>query len=107
MTRDSTEPVVRRCPGPSADDASAACSNPRCERDAAFRVYDRDRGRWRPICLPHAERLHPSLEIQVWLESGYMRPIELGIPDGPPGEPDRVRGAAFRDEVERLMGWSE
>lgn len=92
---------------PPADDTPVACSDSRCERDAAFRVYDRDRGHWRPICRPHAEQLHPSLEIHVWLESGYMKPIELGAPDGPPVEPGRVRGAAFRDEIEKLMEWSE
>lgn len=58
------------------------------------------------MCEQHALAVHPSLEIGALLESGYLRPVEVGEPDGPPDEPRTARAAAFREEVEGLTGWS-
>ena len=82
------------------------CSEDGCENDADFYLYDADSVGWRPICASHARRVHLSLEIHAWLESGYMKPIELGEPTGPPAEPSGGRAAAFREMVEETMGWS-
>lgn len=88
-------------------DAPPGCSEPGCGDDAAFFVYDAEPGDWRPVCDSHARRLHPSLEVGAWLESGYMRPVEVGPPDGPPSDPRGGRAKAFRGEIEETMGWSE
>lgn len=82
------------------------CREADCERAAAFRLYDPDIGAWSPVCRQHALAVHLSVEIGALLESGYLRPIEVGEPTGPPGEPATARAAAFRDEVEALTGWS-
>lgn len=83
------------------------CSTADCEVPAAFWAYEPEPGRWRPICERHARRRHPSLEVGAWLESGYMTPVELGRPDGPPGEPRGARAAAFRAAVDEAMGWAD
>lgn len=85
---------------------SVACDEPGCERAASFRLYDPAAAGWTPVCRQHALAVHPSLEIGALLESGYLKPIEVGMPDGPPGEPPTARAAAFREEVEALTGWS-
>lgn len=91
----------------SPDDPSTiGCDEPTCERAAAFWLYDPDADEWSPICEPHALEVHLSLEIGALLESGYLKPVEVGPPDGPPGEAPTARAAAFRDEVEALTGWS-
>lgn len=91
----------------SATDASAVgCDELACERAAAFRLYDPEAGEWSPICEQHALEVHLSLEIGALLESGYLKPVEVGAPDGPPGEAGTARAAAFREEVEALTGWS-
>ena len=90
----------------SDDPPVPGCAREACTRDASFRLYDADRRRWTPICEPHAVAVHPSLEVHVLLESGYLKPVELGPPDGPPGEPATGRSAAFREAVEELTGWS-
>ena len=82
------------------------CGEPGCDRDAEFRLYDPDAAAWSPVCRQHALEVHLSLEIGALLESGYLKPVELGEPDGPPGEPGTARAAAFREEVEALTGWS-
>lgn len=82
------------------------CGISDCSADAAFRFYDRDSGGWTPRCERHAVAIHPSLELHALLESGYLRPVEVGPPDGPPGTPATPRGEAFRDAVEELLGWS-
>lgn len=87
--------------------SSVACAERDCERPASFRLYHPDVGAWSPICEPHAVAVHPSLEVHALLESGYLKPIELGPPEGPPGEPATGRSAAFREAVEELLGWSE
>ena len=89
-----------------ASDDAVGCRRAGCDRPASFRLYEVDERRWEPICEPHAVAVHPSLEIHALLESGYLKPVELGPPDGPPGEPATGRSAAFREEVEALLGWS-
>lgn len=86
--------------------AGTQCSESGCASAADFFVYGADSGDWRAICTPHARHLHPSLEVHAWLESGYMKPAELGRPDGAPPEPRSGRGEAFRTVVEETMGWS-
>lgn len=93
-------------PVPRDPRPSPACADPACDRPAAFRLYRPDAGRWRPICERHARHLHPSLELHAWLESGYLKPVEVAAPDGPPPAPSGERGAAFRDLVAEAMGWS-
>lgn len=88
-------------------DPLPACSAPDCAADASFYVYADDAGAWQPVCPPHARRYHPSLEVHVWLESGYMTPAELGRPDGPPEPPPGDRARTFRATVEEAMGWTE
>lgn len=82
-----------------------SCRNSTCSRDAEFWCYVAPRGAWEAICHTHAEQLHPSTEIKTWLFSGYMKPIELGRPDGPPGAPETGREAAFRAEIDGVMNW--
>lgn len=82
-----------------------ACAEPGCAVAADFRFFDRDAAAWRPVCERHALEIHPSLELGALLESGYLRPVEVGVPDGPPGRPPTDRGAAFRAVVEDLLGW--
>lgn len=81
------------------------CSRRDCDTAADFRLYHPEDG-WRPICERHAVSLHPSLEVHAWLESGYLRPIELAVPEGPPAEPADERTAAFRELVEEAIGWT-
>lgn len=83
----------------------ASCDEAGCTDAAAFRFYERPAGVWRPLCQRHARTLHPSLELGALLESGYLRPVELAPPDGPPSAPGTARAAAFREEVEALLGW--
>lgn len=90
----------------STADASPECSESGCVDDAAFFVYSSETKDWRPICDPHARHLHPSLEVHAWLESGYMKPVEMGKPEGDPPGPRGGRAEAFRAEVEKVMGWS-
>lgn len=85
---------------------TAACVEPGCESPAAFRLYRPDEGTWRPICERHAQAVHPSLELGALLESGYLRPVEVEPPAGPPRQPPTARGQAFREAVEELLGWS-
>lgn len=87
-------------------DDAPACGEPGCEADAAFFGYDAEDGEWRPICAPHARHRHASLELHAWLESGYLKPVELGEPDGEPAEPRTERASEFRVAVEDAMGWS-
>lgn len=88
------------------ESTSPPCGDGGCEAEAAFRFYDRDAGAWSPRCERHAVELHPSLELGALLESGYLRPIEVAVPEGPPGPPPTARGEAFREAVEDLLGWS-
>lgn len=92
--------------GADGGSSAVSCREAGCGSDAAFRLYDPGRAAWRPVCEQHALAVHPSLEIGALLESGYLRPVEVGEPDGPPGEPGTARAAAFREEVEALTGWS-
>ena len=82
------------------------CGEPGCGRGSDFRLFDPEAGSWTPVCRQHALEVHLSLEIGALLESGYLRPVELGEPEGPPGPPATARAAAFREEVEALTGWS-
>lgn len=94
---------------PAADGGSGdppPCSEGECAAAADFRLYDRDVGRWRPVCECHARHVHPSTEVRAWLESGYLKPVELGPPEDPPGDPPGPRADAFRDLIDRAMGWS-
>lgn len=88
------------------DDPAVPCAEPGCGAAAAFRLYDPGDERWSPVCERHALAVHPSLELGALLESGYLKPVELGPPEGPPGEPRTARGEAFREAVEELLGWS-
>lgn len=80
-----------------------ACGAADCGAAAGFRFYDRDADAWRPLCERHALAIHPSLELHALLESGYLRPVEVGEPDGPPTDPPTDRGRAFREAVEELL----
>ena len=82
------------------------CSRSDCPRAGDLWVYDASESRWRPLCEPHTRRLHPSLELDAWLESGYAKPVELGRPTGRPADPPAGRPAAFRAIVDRAMGWT-
>lgn len=84
-------------------EAPHACDEPGCGRDGSFWWYDRDGDEWSPVCDVHARHRHPSVEVRAWLESGYMRPIELGRPEGPPPEPGLERGRAFREAIDALL----
>lgn len=99
MTADSRDHVA-------ADGGREAppCTGSGCDSDADFWVYDSDEDGWQPVCSQHTVQLHPSLEVRAWLESGYASPIELGRPDGP-SQPPAGRPTAFREMVERAMGW--
>lgn len=85
---------------------TVTCAAADCDIEAAFRFYDRDEGGWSPLCERHALEIHPSLELGALLESGYLRPVEVGPQTGPPGEPPTARGVVFRESVEELLGWS-
>lgn len=91
----------------TADETRPPCSRRDCDAPADFWLYHPDGVRWRPICERHAVHLHPSIEVNAWLESGYAKPIELDRPDGPPAVPPGARGVAFRDLVDEAMGWAE
>lgn len=88
-------------------DGPPPCSESGCASEADFYVFSADSAEWFAICSSHATHLHPSLEVHAWLESGYMKPVELGKPDRAPSEPRGGRANAFRTEVEEMMGWSE
>lgn len=92
---------------PSEDDQPPACAEQGCETRAVFWMCDGESGGWRPVCERHARHAHPSLELRAWFESGYLKPVELGRPDAPPADPRDARTAAFREEVDELMGWSD
>lgn len=83
-----------------------SCTDPGCDSPASFRLYRPTVDGWRAICDRHAVAVHPSLELHVLLESGYLRPIERPAPDGPPAAPPTERGRAFRGTVEALLGGS-
>lgn len=89
------------------EEAPPACDEPGCGRDAAFWWYDGGHDEWAALCDVHARHRHPSIEVRAWLESGYMRPVELGRPDGPPAEPELERGRAFRAEIDALLDRSD
>lgn len=80
------------------------CAAAECDEAADFRFYDRGAGRWSPRCERHALEVHPSLELHVLLEAGYLRPVEVGAPGGPPDDPPTGRSRAFRELVEDLLG---
>lgn len=82
------------------------CTGQHCDLSAAFWLYHPVEDRWRPLCERHTLQLHPSIEINAWLESGYAKPIELDPPNEPPATPRDGRTAAFREIVDRAMGWS-
>lgn len=88
-----------------AGPATVTCGATGCDAAASFRFYDRDDDAWTPRCERHALEIHPSLELGALLESGYLRPVEVDPPAGPPGPPPTARGAAFRETVEELLGW--
>lgn len=88
------------------DGEPATCLRADCSRDVDFWVYHADEGRWRRLCRHHTLHLHPSIEVNTWLESGYARPVELGRPTGPPTPPPEGRPAAFREVVDRAMDWT-
>lgn len=90
----------------SGDGPADRCAERGCGAAASFRLYDPEGGCWSPICERHALAVHPSLELGALLESGYLKPVELGHPEGPPADPATARGAAFREVVEELLGWS-
>lgn len=83
------------------------CEKSSCDRDAAFWLYDGTGAYWSPVCAVHAEHAHPSIEVHAWLESGYMKPIELGQPDSPPPAPGDRRGRFFREEIQETLGWTD
>ncbi len=89
----------------STDDRRRECAEGDCAESAAFWQYDAPAGSWRPVCARHARTTHPSLEVKAWLESGYMKPVEVGRPTGHPSEPSTGRAAAFRELVDETMGW--
>lgn len=89
-----------------SEPAPPPCSTSGCESPSSFRLYDPGEAAWRPLCHRHALAVHPSLEIHALLESGYLRPVELPAPEGPPTEPPTERGRLFRASVEALLGWS-
>ena len=82
------------------------CTRPDCPRAGDLWVYHASENRWHPLCERHTRRLHPSLEITAWLESGYARPVELGRPADTPPTPPSDRAAAFREIVDHAMGWA-
>lgn len=88
------------------DGAGPDCADADCTDAAAFRQYDVPAGSWRPVCARHARETHPSLELKAWLESGYMRPVAVGRPAGPPDDPATGRAEAFRELVDGAMGWA-
>lgn len=82
------------------------CVKASCPRSGAFWLYDGEADYWSPVCEIHAEHAHPSIELHAWLESGYMKPIELGRPEDPPDEPTDRRARLFRDEIETVVDWT-
>lgn len=95
-------------PDPAREtDGRPDCSAGECAGAASFYVYTPDADGWEPVCTVHARQYHPSLEVHAWLESGYMKPAELGPPEGAPSRPPSDRGVAFRRTVEETMGWTE
>lgn len=91
----------------TADATRPPCSRQDCDSPANFWLYDSEDDCWRPMCERHAVHLHPSIELNVWLESGYAKPIKLDRPGSPPVAPRDDRSAAFRELVTEAMGWSE
>lgn len=88
---------------PSNPNGVESCARRSCAREADLWVYHPIEGRWRSLCERHVLELHPSLEVNAWLESGYARPAELGPPDGVPSPPDDERTAAFRELVDEAL----
>lgn len=86
-------------------DRKTTCTRQHCDRAADFWLYDPDDDCWRRRCDRHVRQRHPSLELDVWLLSGYASPVELGKPTGPPASPREGRPAAFRELVDRAMDW--
>jgi hypothetical protein len=83
------------------------CSIESCSTTAAYFLFDADDAEWLPLCSPHTEQRHPSLEVHAWMAAGLVKPVELGRPESPPSDPGSDRGRRFRDEVVRTMGWDE
>lgn len=81
------------------------CGADGCTEPAAFYVFDGVAGDWRPRCGVHTEQLHPSLEVHAWQAAGFLKPVELGRPQGSPSDPASDRAEHFRREVRRVMGW--
>ena len=79
------------------------CAHHSCAREADLWMYHPVEERCRSLCERHVLELHPSLEVNAWLESGYARPAELGPPDGVPSPPDDERTAAFRKLVDEAL----
>lgn len=90
-------------PGGSQDAGPPACLVSTCRNDADFWVYQPGGSQWNPRCRRHLVELHPSLEVNAWLESHYAKPIELDRPSSPPTPPTTGRAAAFREIVETAM----
>lgn len=108
VPREATRACLMPSDGESpTPDRLPPCSEAGCDITAAFWLYDPRAGSWRPICDRHARHAHPSIEVRVWLESGYMTPAELGEPDGPPAEPSGGRQTAFRSIIDETIGWSQ
>lgn len=83
------------------------CAVEGCDRDASYYRYTPKENGWLPVCTVDARTCHPSLEIHAWLESGYLKPAELGRPCGPPDIPTAGRSIAFQRIVEEAMGWNQ
>ena len=83
------------------------CATDGCAEGATLFVFDAAAGAWRPRCRPHAEQLHPSLEVHAWQAAGWLKPVELGRPEEIPSTPGSTRAEQFRREIRRAMGWSE
>lgn len=81
------------------------CTREDCDHDADFWLYHPGDDRWRQLCDRHTLQLHPSIEVNAWLESGYAKPVELGRPEGQPASPRDGRPAEFREIVDRAMDW--
>lgn len=82
------------------------CTESGCGAPGDFFLFDVPEKRWRAVCHRHARDLHPSLEVHAILESGYLRPVELGRPAAAPGDPSGERGTAFRRIVNDALGWT-
>lgn len=87
----------------SVSDRVSCCEMECCTRDPAFWVYFPLQSSWIPLCRRHLRTRHPSLEIKVWLEGGFARPVELGRPQSRPKAPESGRQLAFREMLETTL----